>query len=176
MSRSKKTAVDEAAIDTAMQDFHLALKKVLENLHSTYLSDKRVLGETAIDSFIVSQVYAAITHTNLPKIEDGKDVWDGCLIRHSLFQAKEYEIDVASPSGREAAGTFWGGWQVTIRSFTRFVENYSGTNAVLDFLYEDVYKPHNDDFSISTEHEEKFKQEFVPKFAKLITDVNAALD
>ena len=112
----------------------------------------------------------------VPKIENGKDVWDGCLIRHSLFQAKEYEIDVASPSGREAAGTFWGGWQVTIRSFTRFVENYSGTNAVLDFLYEDVYKPHNDDFSISTEHEEKFKQEFVPKFAKLITDVNAALD
>jgi len=83
---------------------------------------------------------------------------------------------VGSPSGLDAAGKFWGGWQVTIMSFTRFVENYSGQNAVLDFLYEDVYKPRNDDFSISTEHEEKFKQEFVPIFAKLITDVNAALD
>jgi len=68
---NKKPTVDETAIDTAMQDFHLALKKVLEDLHSAYLSDKRVLGETAIDSFIVSQIYAAITHTNLHKIENG---------------------------------------------------------------------------------------------------------
>lgn len=173
---NKKPTVDETAIDTAMQDFHLALKNILENLHSTYLSDKMVLGETAIDSFIVTQIYGAMTHSNLCKIENGEDVWNGCLIRHSLFQAEQYEFDAGSPSGRDAAGKFWGGWQVTIISFTDFVESYSGQSAVMDFLYEDVYKPHNDDFSISTEVKEKFNQEYVPIFAKLITDINAAVD
>jgi hypothetical protein len=173
---NKKPPVDETAIDTAMQDFHLALKKILENLHSTYLSDKSVLGETAIDSFIVTQIYGAITHSNLCKIENGEDIWNGCFARHGLFQAEQYKFDAGSPSGRDAASKFMGAWQVTIIQFTDFVENYSGQSALMDFLYENVYKPHNDEFSISTEAKEKFSQEYVPIFSKLITDINAAVD
>ena len=170
---NKKPTVDLPSLDMAFQGFHLALKEKLEHLHATYLSDKAVLGETAIDSFIVSQMYLVGTHTNLPKVENGGEVWDGCLIRHSFFLAEQYEIDEGS--FKDTAGNFYSVWQITFDEYKKFVENYTGRNAVVDFLYENVYKKHNVEFSIPNEAQEIFKEEYVPISTKLMVEVNAAL-